>query len=72
MQTDLGYLDGESSISHLERAQADGNLDFVTASMPRLEHLIASYQDRIYSLAQLQYRAQMVRRLHEPRSENRR
>jgi len=66
-RTTLGYLDGEPFIAAMEKAQDGGNLDFVQANMQRLEKLLAMYQDRAYELAQLQYRAQMVRRTHEPR-----
>ena len=66
-RTALGHLDGESFIAAMEKAQDGGNLDFVQANMQRLEKLLAMYQDRAYELAQLQYRAQMVRRTHEPR-----
>jgi hypothetical protein len=72
MGTGIGYLDGEPFVSALEQAQAEGRLGFVEANMPRLEWLIARYQDRAYELAQLQYRAQMVRRRYEPRAERRR
>ena len=49
----------------MEKAQEDGDLD---ANMPRLEKLIAQHQDRAYELAQLQYRARMVR--EESNAEN--
>jgi len=71
MQTDAGYRDGELFLAKLEEAQAEGNTDFVAAHMPRLEQLIACYMDRTYELAQLQYRARMVREHHEPRAEMR-
>ena len=71
-RTTLGYLDGEPFIAAREKAQDEGNLDFVQVNMPGLERLIARHQDRAYELAQLQYRAQMIRRKHEPRAEMRR
>ena len=70
-RTTLDYLDGEPFIAAMEKAQDEGNLDFVQANMPRLERLIARHQDRAYELAQLQYRARMIREHHEPGSAKR-
>jgi hypothetical protein len=44
----------------------------VATHMPRLEWLIARYMDRTHALAQLQYRARMIREHHEPSAEMRR
>ena len=71
-RTTLGYLDGEPFLASLERAQADGDTEFVAAHMPRLERLVAQYQDRIYELSKLQYRARMIHEHHEPSAEMRR
>ena len=65
-RTTTGHLDGEPFIAKLEQAQDEGNLDFVTANLPRLEDLIARLQDRQAELAELQYRARCVRDKHEP------
>lgn len=66
MRTRLGYRDGEAFIARMERAQADGDLDFVAANMKALEKLIGRLEDRSFELTQLQYRARMVREKHEP------
>ena len=65
-RTTTGYLNGRLFIRKLEEAQNEGNLDFVTSNLPRLEDLIARLQDRQAELAQLQYRARCVRDKHEP------
>ena len=69
MQTDLGYRSDELFLTRLEAAQAEGDTDFVATHMPRLERLIACYMDRTRELAQLQYRARMIREHHEPSAE---
>jgi hypothetical protein len=72
MHSGAGYRDGELFIARLERAQAEGDTDFVAAHMARLEQLIAHYMDRTYELSKLQYLARMIREHHEPRAEMRR
>ena len=67
----LPYLDGTPFITRMEQAIEAGDADFVEANMPRLESLIARYQDRIHELAQLQYRARLVRDRHEPPADKR-
>lgn len=62
----LPYRDGEPFIAKLEQGVEAGDADFIEANMPQLEKLIALYQDRIHELAQLQYRARLVRERHEP------
>ena len=54
------------SLLRMERAQAEGNLEFVETNMPRLERLIQQHMDRSHELAQLQQRARDVRDRHEP------
>ena len=49
----------------------DEEAEFIEANMPRLECLIGLLQDRAYELAQLQYRARVVRDRHEPAAEKR-
>ena len=71
-RTTLGYLNGELFIAAMEKAQDEGNLDFVQANKPRLERLFARYMDRTHELAQLQYRARMIREHHEPSAKMRR
>ena len=66
-RTRLPYRDGEPLIEALERAQEQGDLDVVTARMPALERLIARLQEHAHELAQLQYRARVIRERHEPR-----
>jgi len=72
MRSDTAFRDGEPFVTRLEQAQADGDTDFVAAHMPRLERLIVRYVDRTHALAQLQYRALMIRAHHEPSAEQRR
>ena len=64
--TITGHLEGEPFVAKLQQAQDEGNLDFVTSNLPRLEGLIARLQDRQAELAELQYRARCVREKHEP------
>lgn len=63
--------DGEAFIARLEQSIEEGNADHVEANMDRLERLIAQYQDRIYELTSLQYRARLIRDRHEPSAEKR-
>lgn len=64
-RTQIGYLDGEKFIATMERASEEGDADFASANMPRLETLIGQLQDRAYELAELQGRARAVRDRHE-------
>lgn len=66
MDSCLPMLDGEPFIRKMEEAQVAGDLDFVGPNMPRLDALIAKLDARQYELAQLNYRARMVRMKHEP------
>jgi len=66
MPTRLPIQDAEPFIAKLEQAVQEGDADFIEANMPRLERLIALYQERIHELAQLQYRARTIREQHEP------
>ena len=59
---------GELFIAEMERAQAEGNLEFVGSNMPQLERLIQQHMDRSHELAQLQQRARDVRHRHEPQA----
>ena len=61
----LPSQDGEPFIAKLEEAQADGDADFVEPNMPRLEQMIALYQERIFEIARLQQRAREIRDRHE-------
>lgn len=65
-KTRLPPADGEPFIERMEEEQAACNLEFVSANMLRLERIIALYQERIYELAQLQFRARSIRERHEP------
>ena len=56
---------GESFIGQLEEAVAEGDANFIDANLPRLENLIALYQDRIFELANIQHRARLIRNQHE-------
>jgi len=58
--------DGERFVAKLEQAIAEGNAAFVEANMVRLELLIAKLQARAHALAQMQYRARLVKGRHEP------
>ena len=49
----------------VEQTIGEGNADFVGANMPRLQELIGLLQERCHELAQLQYRARVVRDRHE-------
>ena len=71
MTTRLPWHDGERFIAKLEQAIEEGNADFVEANMLRLERLIGLLQDRCHELAQLQYRARVVRDQHEPPAQKR-
>ena len=71
MTTRLPWHNGERFIAKLEQAIDEGNADFIEANMPRLERLIGLLQDRSHELAQLQYRARVVRDRHEPAAEKR-
>lgn len=71
MPDNLPMYDGERYIAKLEEAVERGDADLIERNMPRLEELIAKYQDRIYRLAQLQYRARLIRERHEPSAEKR-
>ena len=56
----------EPFVGSLEGSQAEGNLNYISANMPRLERATAepmAAQDR---LAGLQYRARLIRDQHEP------
>ena len=66
MPTKLPMHDGEPFIAKLEQAIEDGGAAFVEANMPRLKQLIKKLQDRAYEIAQIQYRARVVRERHEP------
>ena len=44
-RTQLPPLDGELFLAKLEQAEAEGHADFVEANMPRLERMIAVYQE---------------------------
>jgi len=70
-RTRLPPLDGKPFLAKLEEAQAEGDADHVERNMPRLEQMIGLYQDRAYEIAQLQYRARLVRDRHEPSAEKR-
>ena len=58
-------------IAKLEQAIDEGNADFIEANMPRQEEIIGLLQDRSHELAQMQYRARVVRDRHEPPAEKR-
>ena len=49
----------------------DGMADYIEANMPRLEALIAKYQDRQAEIAALHHRAMLIRDRHEPSAEQR-
>ena len=70
-RTHLGYRDGALFVAAMENAQEECDLEFVQANMPKLESLIAKYQERAYELAQLQYRARMVCEHHGPSADMR-
>jgi hypothetical protein len=61
MAITLPMNDGEPFIAKLEEAVESGDADFVERNLPRLEQLIAQYQDRIYALVKLQQRARGIR-----------
>jgi hypothetical protein len=65
MSTRLPIDDGEPFISQLEKAMKAMDADLVEANLPKLEDLIALYQDRIFELAKLQARAREIRDRHE-------
>ena len=46
-------------------------LHFIEANMPALERFIRQYEERVYELVQLQYRARVIRDRHEPPAEKR-
>ena len=70
MPTRLQPGDGAPFIAMLELAAA-GDADIIEANMPRLERLIAQYQERIHELAELQHAARVIRDSHEPPADKR-
>ena len=56
----------EPFIVKLEAASERGDADFVAANMTRLEQAIAELMHYQHKLAELQYRARLVRDRHEP------
>lgn len=71
MRSRLPMDDGRQFITALEAAFENGDADAIEHQMPRLERLILQYQNRIYELAQLQYRARLIRERHEPAGDRR-
>lgn len=71
LATRLPQHDGEAFIAKMEEGIDEGNTDFLEANMERLEALSKKLKDRAYEIAQLQYRARVVRDRHEPPAENR-
>ena len=70
-RTQIGYQDHERFIVvAMERAGDEGNAVFVAANTERLETLIRQLQDRAYELADLQYRARIIRDQHERAGED--
>ena len=67
----LPLADGVEFIKMLEKAVADGSPDLVSANMPKLIRYVKMYQDRIYQLSQIQFRARSIIDQHEPTAEDR-
>ena len=59
-------------IAHLEQAQMEGDIGLVSLQIPWIERLIAQYQDPIFELRKLQYRARLIRERHKPAADKRR
>ena len=66
MPTRLPPDDGAPFIAMLELAAAAGDADIIEANMPRLERLIALYQEQIHELVKLEHAARAIRDRHEP------
>jgi hypothetical protein len=62
---------GQSFLAQLEQSVADGNADTIGANVPALRKLIGQYQDRIFELANLQFRARQILEQHEPSADER-
>jgi hypothetical protein len=71
MPTKPPMNDGEPFLAKLEAAIEAGDADFVEHNLPRLEQLIAQYQDRICELAKLQCRVREICDRHEPSAKRR-
>ena len=71
MPTKLPPNDGAAFIAKLEHAAEKGNTEFVEANLPALENLIARLQDRAHEVADMQYRARLIRDRHEPPAKKR-
>ena len=48
-----------------------GNADYVSLSLPKLKKYVHMYQNRIYQLAKIQFRAKSIIEQHEPSAEER-
>ena len=68
----LPVLDGVAFLQTCEQAIEDGNADYVSVSLPKLKTYVSMYQDRIYQLSQIQFRARSIIEQHEPSAEDRR
>ncbi len=56
----------EKFVRGMEQASEAGLSDYIGRSMEQLESLIAELQERQHELAQIQYRARVIRDRHEP------
>jgi hypothetical protein len=62
----LPIADGTAFIEVLEQGVAEGNADLIAANLPKLKEYVQLYQDRIFQLAQIQFRACTILEQHEP------
>jgi hypothetical protein len=63
--------DGMAFIETLEQAITDGDADLISANLPKLKRFISMYQDRIFQLSQIQFRACTIIEQHEPSAADR-
>ena len=67
----LPIADGTAFIETLEQAVEDGNADLISANLPKLKDYVTMYQNRIFQLAKIQFRACTILEQHEPTFEER-
>jgi hypothetical protein len=68
---DAERLSLDPAMRHIVGERARDKTAASVSQVGRLESLIARYQNRIHQLAQLQYRARLVRDRHEPPADKR-
>ena len=67
----LPVMDGVPFLETCEQAIVDGNAGFISANLAKVRRFVVMYQNRIYQLSPIQFRARGIIEQHEPSAEKR-